>query len=67
MSFTERIEDGVFGVIITLENGVELYPDAWNGEVYNVDGKMYKPVQEPDEIDDDGEVLQYKTIGYEEL
>lgn len=43
----------------------------WNGEVYTVkdeEGKerTYRPVQEPDEVDDDGEVLQWKTTGYEE-
>lgn len=70
LKFTERQETGVFGDIIVLENGVELFPDEWNGEVYTMkeDGKerTFKPVQEPDVIDDDGEVLQWKIIGYEE-
>lgn len=67
LKFTERTEDGVFGEIITLENGVELFPDEWNGEVYTSNGKSYKPVQEPDVIDDSGDVLQWKIVGYEEI
>lgn len=48
-----------------------LIDKEWNGEVYTVkdeEGKerTYRPVQEPDEVDDDGEVLQWKTTGYEE-
>lgn len=66
MNFTEKTVNGVFGSVVVLENGVELYPDDWNGEVFTVDGKSYKPVVEPDELDD-GEVLQWKTVGYEEV
>lgn len=56
---------------VYLENGVVLIDKEWNGEVYTVkdeEGKerTYRPVQEPDEVDDDGEVLQWKTTGYEE-
>lgn len=48
-----------------------LIDKEWNGEVYTVkdeEGKerTYRPVQEPDEVDDDGEVLQWKTTDYEE-
>lgn len=41
LKFTERREEGVSGDIVILENGVELYPNEWNGEVYVVkeDGK----------------------------
>ena len=51
---------------VYLENGVVLIDKEWNGEVYTVkdeEGKerTYRPVQEPDEVDDDGEVLQWKT------
>lgn len=67
LKFTERTENGIFGNIITLGNGVKLYPEDWNGEVYTVNGKSYKPIQEADVIDDDGEVLQWKTIGFEEV
>lgn len=37
-------------------------------ELQDEEGKerTYRPVQEPDEVDDDGEVLQWKTTGYEE-
>lgn len=57
---------------VYLENGVILIEQEWNGEVYTVkdkDGKerTFRPVQEPDEVDDDGEVLFWKITGYEEL
>lgn len=56
---------------VYLENGVVLIDREWNGEVYtakDAEGKerTYRPVQEPDVLDDDGEVLQWKTVGYEE-
>lgn len=56
---------------VYLENGVVLIDKEWNGEVYtakDTEGKerTYRPVQEPDVLDDDGEVLQWKTVGYEE-
>lgn len=56
---------------VYLENGVILIDKEWNGEVYTVRDeagkeRTYRPVQEPDEVDDDGEVLQWKTTGYEE-
>ena len=70
LKFTERREEGVSGDIVILENGVELYPNEWNGEVFVVkeNGKerTFKPVQEP-AVDDDGEILQWNTVGYEEL
>ena len=56
---------------VFLDNGVVLTEDEWNGEVYTVleneKERTFKPVQEPDVTDDDGEVLQWKTTGYEEL
>ena len=71
LKFTERIESGVFGTIYTLENGVELFPNEWNGEVYIVKEngmeRSFKPVQEPISFDDDGEVLQWEIIGFEEV
>lgn len=71
LKFTERTENGTFGNIITLENGVELFPNEWNGEEYivkeNGEDRCFKPVQEPDVVDDNGEVLQWKTIGFEEV
>ncbi len=48
-----------------------LIEQEWNGEVYTVkDGgreRTFRPIQEPDVLDDDGEVLQWKITGYEEL
>lgn len=41
---------------ITKKEFEERYPEV----------STYGPVQEPDEVDDDGEVLQWKTTGYEE-
>ena len=56
---------------VFLDNGVVLTDDEWDGEAYTVSegGKerTFKPVQEPDVTDEDGEVLQWKIIGYEEL
>lgn len=48
-----------------------LIEQEWNGEVYTVKDKegkerTFRPVQEPDEVDD-GEVLFWKITGYEEL
>ena len=55
---------------VYLENGVVLIDQDWNGEVYivtdNKDERIFRPVQEPDDIDDDGEILHWKTVGYEE-
>lgn len=66
LQFTERREEGVFGDIIVLENGIELFPDEWNGEEYTVkvDGveKSYRPVQKYD-----AEYDQYDTVGYREF
>lgn len=67
LSYTERTECGVFGEIIVLENGIELFPDEWNGEVYTTNGKTYKPVQKPISYDDNGEPEQWEIIGYEEI
>ena len=71
LKFTERAENGVFGNIITLENGIDLFPDEWNGEVYTVNEngreRIFKPIQEPISFDDDGEPDQWETIGFEEI
>ena len=71
LKFTERKENGVFGDIITLENGIELFPEEWNGEVYTVKEngreRTFKPVYEPISFDDDGEPEQWETIGFEEI
>ena len=63
LEFTERREEGIFGEIIVLENGIELYPNEWNGEVYNVKGKVYKQVYNATENDPES----YDTIGFIEL
>ena len=74
--FEERFpEVSTYGVEqlmpVFLENGVVLTEDDWNGETYTVSegGKerTFKPVQEPDVTDENGEVLQWKITGYEEL
>ena len=71
LKFTERKENGVFGDVITLENGVELFPEDWNGEVYTVKEngreRTFKPVYKPISFDDDGEPEQWEIIGYEEI
>ena len=71
LKFTERKENGVSGDIITLENGIELFPEDWNGEVYTVKEngreRTFKPVYEPISFDDDGEPEQWGIIGYEEI
>ena len=71
LKFTECTENGVFENIIILENGIELFPDEWNGEVYTVKEngreRTFKPVYEPISFDDDGEPEQWETIGYEEM
>jgi hypothetical protein len=46
---------------ITKKEFEERYPEV---STYGLEA--YRPVQEPDEVDDDGEVLQWKTTGYEE-
>lgn len=57
---------------IYLENGVILLnPEEWNGEVYRVkdeDGKetIYRPVYEPIDWDENGEVTQEDIIGFDE-
>lgn len=55
-----------------LENGVVLTESEWNGESYTVKDengaeKRYRPVEEPTETDENGEVLQYDVVGYEEV
>ena len=71
LKFTERLEDGIFGNIITLENGIELSPNERNGEFYTVKEngreRTFKPVYEPISFDDDGEPDQWETIGFEEI
>ena len=61
ISFTERKEEGV-GDVIVLENGVELYPNEWNGEIYSTDEGDFKPV-----VKWDFEADQGTTIGFEEV
>ena len=72
LNFIEKRVEGVNDFIIELDNGVELFESDWNGEVYILKDKTgrersYRPVEEPDVIDDDGEVLQWKIIGFEEV
>lgn len=74
--FAERYpEKMIYGLdwctTVYLENGVILINDEWNGEVFTVkneDGSetVYRPVQKPDEVDENGEVTSWETIGYEE-
>lgn len=57
---------------VYLENGVVLINEEWNGEVYTIKDtenteRSYRPVEEPDVMDDDGEVLQWKIVGFEEI
>lgn len=49
--------------IWTLEDGTELWDTKWNGEVYEQDGKEYKPVYEEDPDFED----QFDLIGFEEV
>lgn len=49
--------------IWTLEDGTELWDTKWNGEVYEQDGKEYKPVYEEDPDFED----QFDLIGFEEI
>lgn len=49
--------------IWTLEDGTELWDTKWNGEVYEQDGKEYKPVYEEDPDFED----QSDLIGFEEV
>ena len=56
---------------IYLDNGVILINDEWNGEVYRVkdeDGNetIYRPVYEPIDWDENGEVTQEDIIGFDE-
>ena len=59
------------GNIITLENGIELLENEWNGEVYTVkeNGKerTFKPIQKPISFNDDGDVEQWEIICFEEI
>ena len=59
------------GNIITLENGIEIFMDEWNGEVYTVkeNGKErnFKPIQKPISFNDDGDVEQWEIICFEEI
>lgn len=55
-----------------LENGVVLAESEWNGESYTVKDKKgvekrYRPVEQPSETDEDGEVVQWDIVGYEEV
>lgn len=45
---------------VYLDDGAVLTDEDWNGEVYTVDNKMYKPVVAWDDEADQG-----TTIGYE--
>lgn len=47
----------------TLEDGTELWDTKWNGEVYEQDGKEYKPVYEEDPDFED----KFDLIGFEEV
>ena len=72
LNFIEKRLAGVNDFIIELENGVELLESDRNGEVYTVTDengreRSYRPVEESDVIDDDGEVLQWKVVGFEEV
>lgn len=71
LKFETRNEVGVFGDIITLENGIELFPNEWNGEVYTVKEtgteRTFKPVYEPISFDEDGEPEQWEVVGFEEI
>lgn len=58
---TYRTEDT--NKIWTLEDGTELWDTKWNGEVYEQDGKEYKPVYEEDPDFED----QFDLIGFEEV
>lgn len=55
---------------VYLDNGIILIDGEWNGEVYTVkeDGRerTFRPIQEPDGVDENGEVIDWKTVGYEE-
>ena len=55
-----------------LENGTVLLNSEWNGENYTVKDengaeKRYRPVEQPSETDEGGEVLQYDVVGYDEV
>ena len=71
LKFKEHTENGIFGDIITLENGIEIFPEEWNGEVYTVKEngreRTFKPIQEPISFDDDGEPDQWEIMGFEEI
>lgn len=66
MIYCLEMQDPVY-----LEGGVILINDEWNGEVYTVkdeDGneRIYKPVYEPIDRDEDGEATQWDLIGCDE-
>ena len=71
LKFTERLEEGICGTVVVLENGIELYPNEWNGEVYvlNEHGRerTFKPVYKPISFDEDGVPDQWECIGFEEI
>lgn len=55
-----------------LENGTVLLNSEWNGESYTIKDengaeKRYRPVEKPTETDEDGEVVQWDIVGYEEV
>ena len=52
---------GTVQTICYLENGVILLNSEWNGEEYNVDGKIYKPVYAWNTITDQGSVIGYEN------
>ena len=71
LKYKVHTENGIFRDIITLENGIELFPEEWNGEVYTVKEngreRTFKPIQEPISFDDDGEPYHWEIIGFEEI
>ena len=48
---------------VYLENGVILINSEWNGEAYNVDGKIYKPIYICDTFSDEVMVIGYDERG----
>ena len=55
-----------------LENGTVLLNSEWNGESYTIKDengaeKRYRSVEKPTETDEDGEVVQWDIVGYEEV
>ena len=60
-NFIERKEEGVVDVIV-LENGVELYPNEWNGEIYSTDEGDFKPVVKWDFEADQGTIIGFEEV-----